>query len=129
MTPIPYNHSIHWQQVKGWIDARQGTKSQGQLQESMLSPLGLIIEGHCASWLMRVNGTSIAIIEPTTANPALDQQTRSAALDILIPDMLRLAQEHGVTRLIGMSYLPAIIDRALALGFTILPDTLFHKDL
>jgi hypothetical protein len=123
MVPILFNKELHWEQVSKWL-----SNHNSHIDEQYLSPIGLIIPDHCASFLILTN-TSLAMIEPTIANTALDYIVRNEALNILGDTMWKLAIEYGVKKIIGTSHLPAIISRAKQHGFIISPDTLFYKDI
>jgi hypothetical protein len=123
MRPVLFDKALHLEEVLTWGRARKL-----EIPAHMLSPIGLIIPGHCASFLMLTN-TSCAYLEPTVANPLLSSEVRNRALDALGERMWALAKEHGVVKLMGYSTLPVVIERAQRHGFQVVEDTLFIKDI
>lgn len=78
-----YSHDSDYPEVKTWYQKQEFP----ELPEGLLSPVGFIVPGFCAGWVMRTDA-KVAILEPLIGNPDSDKEERSKAIDSLIETML-----------------------------------------
>lgn len=81
-----------------------------------LSDTGLIIDGVACGFLYLTN-SSVGILEGYFANPGIDKNDRSKALNWITIHLIDLAKTKGVKVIKCDSKIDAVIDRALSFGF------------
>lgn len=99
-------------QVQEWAKAR----GAGEMDESLLSSTGMIVDGVAAGFLYLTNSRA-AIIDGYISNPNSLKLERDQALNAITKGLLELARACGAKFIKCDSQLPAIQQRALANGF------------
>jgi hypothetical protein len=108
----PYSHKEHREQVERWWRLH----GVAPVEPGFLSDEGFIVPGIAAGWLYLTN-SKMALIENLTANPEVDEATRSEAIDRVVRRIVDEAQDFGAKVICGFTQIPAVIGRAERLGF------------
>lgn len=87
-----------------------------QLIPSLIPPVGFIVPGIAAGFMMSTN-TTAAILEPFIANPDASQHDRDKALTIILEELVNQAAFECNTHVFGFSTSQTMIRRALDMGF------------
>ena len=91
---------------------------------------GFICDDTAAGWLIEAS-RKLAFLDGFIASPFASKQQRDESLDALSQHLLAVCKERGVKRVYAITYVPAIINRALSLGFVVQTqqNTLLVKEL
>ena len=95
MQAIPYDPSLHLDQVKAWAEAWKFN-----VPFWCLSPIGFIVPGVWVSFLMLTN-TPVAMIEPTWTNPECSRAERDEAHLLVHDALIAEAKRHGKKMMMG----------------------------
>lgn len=118
----------HFTLINEWLAAR-GLES---VPASEIPKDGVMIYGRAgfvAGGFLRQCEGGIALVDSYITNPAADADTRNAALDRMTGELLKLAKDHGYTRIIAYSADSHTIERAVRHGFSVIDQALLGKAL
>jgi N-acetylglutamate synthase-like GNAT family acetyltransferase len=115
----------HVADAQAWLLAR----GRQPWPASMFSLDGWAVEGVAAVWLYLTG--PFALIEMLSANPAVDDAKRSAALDAVVSAALDDANRRGVRAVFATTTHAGVVARANRLGFKTLREhaTMLVADL
>jgi len=112
MTFEAYEVQKHYAMLKDWANRRQIPLSEPEF----LPKFGVVCPGIAAGFLYRTD-SSFGLIENLIANPDSDKTERDQALTTIVHELIHLAPQLKIQRLVCLSALPAVQARALQLGF------------
>ncbi len=81
-----------------------------------LPDVGLIEEGVAAGFLYRADG-GLGLLDGFVSNPDASSEERHKALNEIIVGLMRIANENGITNVIGLTRDPSMAMRVTMLGF------------
>jgi hypothetical protein len=114
--------------VDPWVSARHFETYQKWMhfydvavaETDKLPPTGFVVDGLAIAFLLRTDGP-LAFIEGLVGNPWLPREQVDPALDAVVQAVIGCAREEGFRVLQGTTAFPAVVARALRLGFTLDP--------
>lgn len=94
-------------------------KAHGQPDNAtiFLPPLGFIVPNVAAGFLCRTD-SKVAFLDCYISNPESFEETRDEALDSITEHLLRAAFHSGFKKVIALTNVPAIVNRAQRFGFS-----------
>lgn len=107
-----YDSTIHESQLRNWIE-------QWKMDPNVVEYLpttGFIIEGVCAIFLYLTN-SPICYIEGFISNKQVSDSKRDQCLDAVVAQAINFASDKGFKRMLAITQLPAVSNRAEKLGF------------
>lgn len=99
-------------EVHEWFKAQKGVS----ILEDMLSPIGFIVPGVAAGFLVLTN-VNCCFFEPFIANPKASKPARDEALVMILRELQNKSKELGIKMIYGVSTSPTMIKRALNSGW------------
>lgn len=92
-----FDYDTHAPLLAAWQRARG---LPGDVGPRELYPrTGLVVDGCAAGFLYRTDARGVAYLDGFIADPAVDADRRARALDILVAELVRAADEGGVVAL------------------------------
>jgi len=99
------------EEIRSWYEKRGM-----QLIPSLIPPVGFIVPGIAAGFMISTN-TTAAILEPFIANPEVSEWERDTALRYILDKLVEQAAFECNTHVFGFSTSQTMIRRALDMGF------------
>jgi hypothetical protein len=121
---VVWDPEVHGPLAEKWIQARGLGEDAGDL--SLLSPLGLVVDGIAMGFLYTTN-SKLAFIDCFMTDPASDKAHRSRALDALIVHLMARAKELGYTAVVGTTSAQALAVRFAQHGFNVVAGSYVAK--
>lgn len=97
-------------EVQRWLSAWRV-----EVPLDLLPPVGFIVPGVAAGWVYLAG--PLAVLEPLVANPDAPREERSAALDAVTVELVRVARERGARIVWALTMNQAVGARAQRHGF------------
>lgn len=108
-----YENSDYSEVAGWWLDQNWPIIPQDHLPE-----FGFIVPGIAAGFLYKTD-SNFALLEFVIANPNSSKEDRANALDLVIENLILLAQELGFKSIFSSVTHPKLIDRYVNHGFII----------
>lgn len=81
-----------------------------------------------AGWVRQCEG-GVALFDSLLTNPDASPKQRHDALELLVPDIIRMAYGLGMTKLVAFTQAPDVLARSLHHGFVTHPHTVISRPL
>lgn len=107
-----FDYDIHYETICKWWEARK----LPIIPLDSLPTFGLIFPDVAAGFLI-VTDSNLGIFEFFVSNPESAPETRDAALDLIVEDLLKYGQSLGISNYMADSQIKAVQARAEKFGF------------
>lgn len=81
--------------------------------------IGFVVDDIASCWLFPTVGGTVGLVEHLSANPIVDPDTRSSAIDAVIAACLSLAKSLGCRLVYSVTAVDAVVHRAIRHGYAV----------